>query len=90
MKFYTLAVYNLRMCMKGDNPGTKYIKGDNYKYSGQGYTLYFDSQFQCKQLQLTNKRRTFNTYLSNKITQSQNNTPFTVGSLGMTLELFFE
>ena len=77
MKFYTLAVYNLRMCMKEDNPGTKYIKGDNYKYSGQGYPLCFDSQFQCKQLQLTNKRRTFNkdcTYLSNKITQSQNNT----------------
>ena len=29
MKVYTIVVYNLRMCMKKDNPGPKYFKGDN-------------------------------------------------------------
>ena len=29
MKLYTVAVYNLRMCMKEDNHGTKLFKGDN-------------------------------------------------------------
>ena len=29
MKIYTVAVYNLRMCMEEVNPGMKYIKGDN-------------------------------------------------------------
>jgi len=29
MKLYTVAVYNLRMCMEEVNPGLKYIKGDN-------------------------------------------------------------
>jgi len=30
-KVHTVAVYNLRMCNKGDNPGLKYFKfkGDN-------------------------------------------------------------
>ena len=27
MKLYTVAVYNLRTCMKEDNPGPKYFKG---------------------------------------------------------------
>jgi len=29
MKLYTVAVKDLRMCMKGDNPGSNYFKGDN-------------------------------------------------------------
>jgi len=29
MKLYTVAVYNLKMCTKEDNPGLNYIKGDN-------------------------------------------------------------
>ena len=29
MKLYTIVVYNLRMCMRKDNPGPKYFKGDN-------------------------------------------------------------
>jgi len=29
MKLYTVAVYELRMCMKGDNPVPKYFKGEN-------------------------------------------------------------
>jgi len=30
IKFYTVVVYDLRMCMKEDNPGLKKnIKGDN-------------------------------------------------------------
>ena len=31
MKLYTVEVYNLRMCMKGDNPGPKKFKGGNLK-----------------------------------------------------------
>jgi len=26
MKHYTVAIYDLRMCIKGDNPGQKYFK----------------------------------------------------------------
>jgi len=29
MKLYTVAVYNLRICMKEENFGGKYFKGDN-------------------------------------------------------------
>jgi len=29
MKLYTVEVYDLRMCMKEDNPGQKYVKEDN-------------------------------------------------------------
>ena len=29
LKLYTVAVYDLRMCMEGDKPGLKYFKGDN-------------------------------------------------------------
>ena len=29
MKLYSVVVFDLRMCMKGDNPGPKSIKGDN-------------------------------------------------------------
>ena len=29
MKVYTVAVYDLRMCKKEDNPGPNYFKGDN-------------------------------------------------------------
>jgi len=29
MKLYTVVVYNLKMCMKEDNPGPKNIKVDN-------------------------------------------------------------
>jgi len=29
MKLNTGAVYNLKKCMKEDNPGFSYIKGDN-------------------------------------------------------------
>ena len=28
MKLYTVAVYVMMMCMKEDNPGPKYLKGD--------------------------------------------------------------
>jgi len=31
MKLYTVEVYNLRMCMKEDNPGPKKFKGGNLK-----------------------------------------------------------
>ena len=31
MKLYTVVVYDLRMCMKEDNSGQKYHKGDNSK-----------------------------------------------------------
>jgi len=30
MKLYIVKVYNLKMCMKKNNPSLKYIKGDNY------------------------------------------------------------
>jgi len=30
MKLYIVVVYNLRMCIKEENPGSKCIKGDNY------------------------------------------------------------
>jgi len=29
MKLYTVAEYYLRKCMKEDNPGPNYFKGDN-------------------------------------------------------------
>jgi len=29
MKHYTVAVYNLRICMKEDNRGLKYFKGEH-------------------------------------------------------------
>ena len=29
MKLYSVVVFDLRMCMMGDNPGPKSIKGDN-------------------------------------------------------------
>jgi len=29
MKPYTVAVYNVKNCMKEDNPGSIYFKGDN-------------------------------------------------------------
>jgi len=29
MKLYTVAVYDLKMCMKGDKPGLKYFMADN-------------------------------------------------------------
>jgi len=29
MKLYTVAVYDLRMCMQKDTSGSKYLKGDN-------------------------------------------------------------
>jgi len=29
MKLSTVAVYDLRMCMKEDNPSLNYFKGDN-------------------------------------------------------------
>jgi len=29
MNLCTVAVYNLRICMKEDNPGLNYFKGDN-------------------------------------------------------------
>jgi len=43
MKLYTVVVYNLRMCMKEDNSGQKYHKGDNSKCGtgrggGRGYS----------------------------------------------------
>jgi len=41
MKLHTDAVYDLRMCMKEDNPNSKYFKGDNLRETirsaGQGY-----------------------------------------------------
>jgi len=38
MKVYTVAVYNLGMCLNKDNPGKNYLKGDNRLDSaGQGY-----------------------------------------------------
>jgi len=30
MKLYTVVVYDMRMCMKRDNPGWKSFKGDNH------------------------------------------------------------
>jgi len=30
VKLYTVAVCELRMCMKEDNPGPNYFKGDNW------------------------------------------------------------
>jgi len=29
MKLFTVAVHDLKMCMKGDDPGPNYFKGDN-------------------------------------------------------------
>ena len=29
MKLYTIVLYNLRMCLKGNNPGTQNIQEDN-------------------------------------------------------------
>jgi len=44
MKLYTVAVYNLRICMKDDNPSLNYIKGDNsweiIICAGQGYVSF--------------------------------------------------
>ena len=36
MKLYTVAVYNLRICMKEDNPSQNYFKGDNKLCSRSG------------------------------------------------------
>jgi len=30
IKLYTVVVFNLRMCIKKNNPGWKYFKGDDY------------------------------------------------------------
>jgi len=32
MEHYTVAVYNLRICMKRDNSGPAYFKRDKYMY----------------------------------------------------------
>ena len=32
MKLYSQVVYNMRMCIKEDNPGLTKIKGDNYLF----------------------------------------------------------
>jgi len=38
MDLHMVAVCDLRMCMKEDNPSQKKIKGDNYHSNvGQGY-----------------------------------------------------
>ena len=34
MKLYTVVVYNLRMCMKEDNPGLKNIKRETNNSNG--------------------------------------------------------
>ena len=39
MKLYTVAVYTLRMCMKEDNPGSNYFKGDNKLCGTEGIHL---------------------------------------------------
>jgi len=31
IKLYTVAVYDLRMCLKEDNCSLKYVKGDHFK-----------------------------------------------------------
>ena len=36
IKLYTVVVYDVWICMKGDNSGPKYIKGDNYFRTGVG------------------------------------------------------
>jgi len=41
----TVAVYNLKMCMKEDGPGPKYFKGDKYLVQDGCILLRFDSQF---------------------------------------------
>ena len=37
-KLYTVAVYSLTICMKEDNPGAKYFKGEN-KYCVKGVSF---------------------------------------------------
>ena len=43
LKLYTVVVYNLRMCMKEDNPGPNNIKGDKLREiiicAGQGVSF---------------------------------------------------
>jgi len=41
----TVAVYNLKMCMKEDGPGPKYFKGDKYLVQDGCILFRFDSQF---------------------------------------------
>jgi len=41
INLYTVAIYNLKICMKDDNPCLNYFKGDNYAFCDLRYVQFY-------------------------------------------------